>query len=125
MSAARVIELHQDWAWAVIITNGLAGVWALAAHWVVAVRVRPLWWFTAVAQLTMFVQVVLGVLLVSRFEIEFPQFHAFYGFVGIIAIAIIYSYRAQMRHRLYLLYGLGGLFVMGLGIRALLIGQPN
>jgi hypothetical protein len=29
----------------------------------------------------------------------------------------------QMRDRLYLLYGLGGLFVMGLGIRALLVGQ--
>ncbi|MFM2182113.1 MAG: hypothetical protein RJB61_407, partial [Actinomycetota bacterium] len=48
-------------------------------------------------------------------------FHAFYGFVGLIAISIIYSYRAQMRHRLYLLYGLGSLFVMGLGIRALLV----
>jgi hypothetical protein len=30
-----------------------------------------------------------------------------------------------MRHRLYLLYGFGGLFVMGLGIRALLIGRPT
>ena len=47
----------------------------------------------------------------------------FYGFVAIIAVGIIYSYRMQMRHRLYLLYGLGGLFVMGLGIRALLVGQ--
>jgi hypothetical protein len=28
-----------------------------------------------------------------------------------------------MKHRLYLLYGFGGLFVMGLGIRALLVGQ--
>ena len=28
-----------------------------------------------------------------------------------------------MRHRLYLLYGLGGLFVMGLGIRAMLVGK--
>ena len=47
----------------------------------------------------------------------------FYGFVAIIAVAIIYSYRTQMRHRLYLLYGLGGLFLMGLGIRALLVGK--
>ena len=28
-----------------------------------------------------------------------------------------------MRHRLYLLYGLGGLFLMGLGIRAMLVGK--
>ena len=52
-----------------------------------------------------------------------PKFRMFYGFVAIIAVAIIYSYRTQMRHRLYLLYGLGGLFLMGLGIRALLVGK--
>ena len=51
-----------------------------------------------------------------------PQFHMFYGFVAIIAVSIIYSYRNQMKHKLYLLYGLGGLFVMGLGIRAMLKG---
>jgi hypothetical protein len=47
----------------------------------------------------------------------------FYGFVAIFTVAIIYSYRQQMQHRLYLLYGLGGLFLMGLGIRALLVGR--
>ena len=56
-------------------------------------------------------------------RIKAPQFHMFYGFVAIIAVGIIYSYRAQLRHRIYLLYGLGGLFVMGLGIRALLVGK--
>ena len=71
----------------------------------------------------MFVQVGLGVGLVSGQKYVAPQFHMFYGFVAIIAVGIIYSYRAQLRHRLYLLYGLGGLFVMGLGIRALLVGQ--
>ncbi|MBV9286165.1 MAG: hypothetical protein JO176_16205 [Acidimicrobiia bacterium] len=71
----------------------------------------------------MFVQVGLGVGLVAGQHIKAPQFHMFYGFVAIIAVGIIYSYRAQLRHRLYLLYGLGGLFVMGLGIRALLVGR--
>ncbi len=107
----------------VVISNGLAGLWALGAHWLTALRTRVLWWYTLVAELTVFVQVVLGVVLVNRYQFEFPQFHAFYGFLGIIAVAIIYSYRHQMRHRLYLLYGLGGLFVMGLGIRAMTIGQ--
>jgi hypothetical protein len=45
----------------------------------------------------------------------------FYGFLAVFAVAIIYSYRTQLRNRLYLLYGLGGLFIMGLGIRALLL----
>ena len=70
----------------------------------------------------MFVQVGLGVAMVAGQGVEVEQFHMFYGFVAIIAVGIIYSYRQQLRHRLYLLYGGGGLFVMGLGIRALLLG---
>ncbi|MDQ1374519.1 MAG: hypothetical protein QOJ09_1857 [Actinomycetota bacterium] len=66
------------------------------------------------------VQVVLGVGLVAGQKREAPQFHMFYGFIAFFAVGILYSYRQQMRHRLYLLYGFGGLFVMGLGIRAVL-----
>ena len=106
----------------VIIGNGLAGLWALGAAWVPGLRTRALWWFTVIAQLTVFVQVLLGVQLVAGEKIEAPQFHMFYGFVAIIAVGILYSYRQQMRHRLYQLYGFGGLFIMGLGIRALLVG---
>ncbi|MCU1451271.1 MAG: hypothetical protein JWP02_3441 [Acidimicrobiales bacterium] len=68
-------------------------------------------------------QVALGVGLVAGQHVKAPQFHMFYGFVAIIAVGIIYSYRQQLRHRTYLLYGLGGLFVMGLGIRAVLVGK--
>lgn len=116
-------NLHENWAWIMILGNALAGVWALVAHRFVALRSRALWWFTGVAQFSVFVQVVLGVVMVNRNKLEFPQFHAFYGFVAIIAIAIIYSYRAQLKGRVYLLYGFGGLFLMGLGIRAMLVGQ--
>ena len=61
--------------------------------------------FTGIAQVSVFVQVVLGVAVVNRDKIEYPAFHAFYGFVAIIAIAIIYSYRAQLKSKMYLLYG--------------------
>jgi hypothetical protein len=118
-----LLDLHKNWAWFVIVGNGLAGAWALGAHWYTPLRSRALWWFTALAELTIFVQVILGVTLVNREKLELPKFHAFYGFVAIMAVAIIYSYRHQMRHRLYLLYGLGGLFLMGLGIRAMLVGE--
>jgi len=40
-----------------------------------------------------------------------------------VSVGLIYSYRDRLRHRLYLLYGLGGLFLMGLGIRAVLVGR--
>jgi cadmium resistance protein CadD (predicted permease) len=107
----------------VIIGNGLAGVWALAAHKVVALRTRALWWFTTVVELAIFVQVGLGVALVNKDKLDPPQFHMFYGFVALISVALIYAYRAQMMSRRSLLYGFGGLFLMGLGIRAVLVGS--
>jgi hypothetical protein len=117
MNALMLLDLHTSWAWFVIIANGLAGLWALGAHRIEAMRTRALWFFTGLAQVTVFVQVGFGD------KLEFPAFHAFYGFVGVIAVAIIYSYRNQMKHKMYLLYGYGGLFLMGLGIRAMLVGQ--
>ena len=125
MLATTLLELHTSWSWIMIVGNGLAGVWALIAHRNVALRSRALWWFTGIAQVSVFVQVVLGVAVVNRDKIEYPAFHAFYGFVAIIAIAIIYSYRAQLKSKMYLLYGFGGLFIMGLGIRAMLVGQAG
>ena len=108
----------------VIIGNGLAGLWALGAHRLPSLRTRALWWFTVFAEMAVFVQVALGVGLVAGQKIEAPKFHMFYGFVAIIAVGIIYSYRSQVAQRyLYLLYGFGGLFIMGLGIRALLVGR--
>jgi hypothetical protein len=120
---ATVLQIHKAWAWVVIIGNGMAGVWALGANWKPALRMRALWWFTIAVEFSVFVQVILGVWMVNKQKIEPPQFHLFYGFVAIFAVGIIYAYRMQMMHRLYLLYGFGGLFIMGLGIRAILVGQ--
>jgi hypothetical protein len=121
---ASLLELHTGWAWVVIIGNGLAGLWALGAHFQPALRMRALWWFTAFVETAVVVQVVLGVVLVAGEHLSVPRFHMFYGFVAVIAVAIIYSYRSQVAARFrYLLYGGGGIFVMGLGIRALLVGR--
>lgn len=122
MLSLMLVDLHKSWAWVVIFGNALAGIWALGAHKLPQLRSRALWWFTAAVQLSIFVQVAMGVALVNRYKLEFPQFHAFYGFVAIIVVAIIYSYRAQLKKKVYLLYGFGGLFLMGLSIRAMLVG---
>jgi hypothetical protein len=113
--------LHEGWAWVVVVTNGVAGLWALAAERLDSLRSKALWWFTAFAQVAVFVQVVLGVRLLSGRDAEQARFHMFYGFVAIVSVGILYSYRQQLRDRLYLLYGFGGLFVMGLAIRAMTI----
>jgi hypothetical protein len=61
----------------------------------------------------------LGVILMQQPGRDPGDFHVFYGFVAALSVGIIFSYRQQLREHLYLLYGLGGLFVMGLGIRAM------
>jgi len=120
--AATLRDVHAGWSWVMIVANGVAGVWALAAARLPDLRTRTLWWFTAAAEVAVLVQVCLGVGLVAGQDREADQFHMFYGFVALIAVAIVYSYRQQLRHRLYLLYGFGGLFIMGLGLRALQVG---
>ncbi|MEO8697099.1 MAG: hypothetical protein ABI658_26555 [Acidimicrobiales bacterium] len=122
MTLASLRDVHENFAWFVVIGNGLAGLWATAAHFREPLRTRALWWFTFVVELSVFVQVSLGVGMVAGQDIKAPQFHMFYGFLTIIAVTMIYGYRHQLSDRRYALYGGGGLFIMGLGIRAMILG---
>ena len=118
-----LFDLHRAWGYAAIVANFVAGVYTLVAWRVPRLRNRWLWWPTIIAEAMMLIQVFLGVLLVSVEHYEPPRFHMFYGFVAFIAIGLLYSYRYVWRatNRMELAYGLGGLFIMGLGIRALLV----
>lgn len=102
----------------VIVANGLAGLVALAA-WRLPKMPRR-WWViaTALAEITLLVQVTTGAVLVSDETITAPRIHMFYGFVGFATVGLAYSSRDSMRGRLEMLYGLVGLFLMGIGIRA-------
>ena len=120
-----LLRIHKAWAWVVIVGNGLAGAWALAAHHWPKLRSRALWWFVLLAELAIFVQVGLGVGLIAGLKLRAPGMHVFYGFVAAITVAIIYSYRSQLKRQKYLLYGLGGLFLMGLALRALVLAHPG
>jgi hypothetical protein len=113
-------ELHENFAWFVVLSNAAVGAWALAANWLEGLRHRALWWCTVVAQVSLFVQAGLGVGIITSEDIEeAPQLHLLYGFTALATVGIIYSYRQQLAERRYLLYGLGGLFLMGLAIRAM------
>jgi hypothetical protein len=70
----------------------------------------------------MLLQISLGVVMVSTKDYTAPKFHLFYGILAFLTISLAYAYRHQMRGRgrREMLYGLVGLFVMGLGIRAIL-----
>ena len=117
-----LLDVHRVWGWSAIVANFLAGVYTLCAWRWPRLRNRFLWWPTIVAESMMMIQVLLGVLLVSVQHFEPPRFHMFYGFVSFITVGVLYSYRYvfRARNQMELFYGLGGLFLMGLGIRAVL-----
>ena len=114
-------DFHATFAWVVIGANALAGVWALAANWLEPMRERAMWWFILVAEVAIFVQVALGVWLLND-GFEVVQFHQFFGFVALLTVGILYSDRQQMKALQFLLYGFGCLFLMGLGLRAMVFG---
>ena len=115
--------VHATLAWAVLAANGAAALWALAAHRFEPLRSRALWWFVLEAQLLLVAEIVLGVVLMAGGGRQVPGIHTFYGFVTLAAVGILFSYRTHVgRGRRYLLYGWGGLFVVGLIIRTMIIG---
>jgi hypothetical protein len=117
-----MLSFHRDFAGVVVAPKGIVGGWALAAHRWPRWRSRAMWWSVLVAEATIVVQVVLGSVLIGVQHRHAPDFHAFYGFGTLIAAVIIYSYRPQLRHVKYLLYGLGSLFLMGMALRAVQVG---
>ncbi|NLV55174.1 MAG: hypothetical protein GXY13_06155 [Acidimicrobiales bacterium] len=102
-----------------IVGNGVAGLWALAAHARPKLRVAPLWWLTIAAQVATFLQAIVGVAHMNVDGVEPTEFHVLYGFSALVAVGVLYAYRAQLVEKQYLLYGCGGLFIMGLGLREL------
>jgi hypothetical protein len=114
-------SIHADFAWVVVLANAAVGLWALGAHYDARFRHRLLWPATIVAEVTVLVQVGLGSALVAVQHHKVASFHALYGFSGFASVGILYSYRQQLKQHLHLLYGLGGLWMMGLAIRAMTI----
>ena len=121
MTVSTVGGVHDWFSWVVILSNALAGLWALAAHRRPTLRSRALWLATAAAQVTVFVQAGLGSWIMVVQDRDAPDLHALYGFSALVAVGIAYSYRQYLRSHLYVLYGCTGLFLMGLGIRAVIL----
>jgi intracellular septation protein A len=116
-----LLDAHEGIGWFLIGSNAFVGVWASAAQWIERLRHVALWWCIGAAQLSTFAAAIVGVILVNRYDAQLDQFHALYGFSAIVAVGILYSYRSSpfVKDKQYILYGLGSLFIMGLGIREL------
>jgi len=118
-----MLSWHRALAWCLIGANAVAGLWALGAQYRPGLRSRALWGTVIVAQLLAFALAISGTILISRDNLEPGRLHALYGFSAIIAVGILYSYRTSpfVRDKQYLLYAGGCLFIMGLGLRELVL----
>jgi heme A synthase len=118
-----LLSFHRVWGWVAIGANAAAGLLLLVV-W----RVRPLqkqrwiWWPTIGAEAAMLLQVLIGTIIVASntayAKVNGVRFHMFYGFVAFITVGLAYQYRGYMKSRRAMIYGLVGLFLMGVGIRA-------
>jgi len=113
------VAIHTTITWLVLVTNAVAGLWATAAHWLRPTRSRWLWRTTIVAQALVVVYVISGALLAKSGEVD--DFFFLYDFSAIVTVVCLFAWREAMWHRLYLMYGLGGLFISGLAIRTLFL----
>jgi hypothetical protein len=116
-------DAHLATAWLLIGANAAAGAWCLLAHRYVALRGRAMWGLVIVAQTLAFLQAVFGAVLSQQTGVELDDMHALYGFSAIVAAMILYAYRTSpfVRGKEHLLYGFGSLFIMGLGLRELVL----
>jgi hypothetical protein len=119
-----ILSFHRKFGYVVIVLNALAGLYALGAWRWRRWRSRWVWIATIVAESSILVQIIAGTIVVATHKELAKQngirFHMFYGFVAFLTIGIAYQYRSSMRGRMEMFYGLVGLFLMGVGIRALL-----
>ena len=117
---SSLLKFHEVWGYLAIVANAIAGVIALVAWRWKAARGTYVWIVTIIAEAALMLEVLVGTILVASKDYVAPRFHMFYGFVAFLTVGIAYQYRRQMRGRREMLYGLVGLFLMGLGIRAVL-----
>lgn len=115
--------IHVHLGWWVVALNAVAGVACLVVWRVTRWRGRGPWILSGVAEIALLVQILLGVIMVSSGDYQNDQripFHMFYGFVSFVVIGLLFAYRRNLEGRLELAYGLGGCFLAGLAIRAIM-----
>ena len=115
-----LLDFHKVWGYVAIVANGIAGVVALVAWRARRLRGRWVWIVTITAEVMMLIQVLAGTILVASDDYTAPRYHMLDGVLAFLTVGLAYQYRGSLPGRTEMLYGLVGLFIMGLGIRAVL-----
>ena len=110
---------HTTWGWVAVSLAGLAGLVGIGYALVKREVTRPFWILAGAGMGAMVIQVLAGIVLYLQDE-DPGAFHMFYGFLVLFSLAFAYMYRSQLAKRPALAWGILLLFIMGLGLRAIM-----
>ncbi len=110
--------LHSYWAYVVVASNFIVGVWGLVRYRQRSAPLRAFWIALAVAWATIYVQGALGLALFERYKPPFK--HHFYGFLFAIITLAVFPIRGEAPRRTLLVFSIATLFIGIVAVRATL-----
>jgi hypothetical protein len=119
-----VTAFHETWGPIAAGICGVVGLWGVLMGRREAAP-RGFYWGVTLALAAVVAQVVAGVTILTREGVDPGDQHVFYGILVAVTLAFAYIYRAQLRRRPTLGYGVLLLFIMGLGIRGIMTVGVN
>ncbi len=114
-----VSVFHSTWAWVSIYLTGFTGLMLIGFFLANKPKNYLMDYLIKLSVISVLIQISAGLYLLGT-GIEPGSFHLFYGVVILFTLIFIYIYRADMDKKPELFWGLAILFIMGLGIRAVL-----
>lgn len=110
--------LHSYWAYAVVATNLVVGLWGVVRWRRKGTGSRPFWIALGVAWATIYVQGFLGLAIFERYRPPFR--HHFYGFLFAIVTLMIFPLRNDEERRRIAAFSFATLFIGIVSVRATL-----
>jgi hypothetical protein len=114
-----VSEFHNIWAWLSIYLSGFTGLLLITFFLMKKPKNNLSDYLIKLSIASVIVQIFAGLYLYGT-GVNPGSFHLFYGIVILFTLVFIYIYRNDLNQQPELFWGLAMLFIMGLGIRAVL-----
>ncbi|MGH8871902.1 MAG: hypothetical protein ACRDWS_08010 [Acidimicrobiia bacterium] len=116
-------DFHTTWGYIAATISGVVGLWGVLVK-NRQVPPKAFYYGVGVAIVALLIQILVGVIVASG-GVDPGNQHVFYGVLIAVTFTFAYVYRAQLRKRPTLYYGLLLLFTMGLSIRGILTFGGN
>lgn len=117
------LTVHRDFAQVVIVYSGLLGLWGLLLWLMGRNPSAGLLGALVLDEGVVIVQAIFGLILLGQGHRPHDLLHLLYGLVSLLTIPFAYSMSAHgTQRRDSLIFGLAGLFLAGIAIRAVTTG---